>query len=331
MNGRLEKEIKAKDLMQKKLSTLPNVFTEFYYYLDAEGKSYTTINNYINHNIDFMNYVNDNFSEGTFYIGVKALHVNQYMASIRNKESNGDIVRIGDEIRAARWTSINTFFKFLKNNDYIDENPLDKTNRPKIKTEHKVTYLNKKEMNLVLKEVKKKASKKKLSRDLCLISLALSTGLRVSAITQINIEDINFESNTIKVIEKGDKTRYISFGDNLKTLIENCINDRAQSFSNITTNALFVSQWGTRMTTQAVRDLVAKYTSVVVGKHITPHKLRASTAMNLYGAGVDILTIASILGHENVTTTQRYTQSYDEKKANAAKILDESINKATDA
>lgn len=327
MNGRLEKEIKAKDLMQKKLSALPDVFTEFYYYLDAEGKSYTTLNNYINHNIDFMNYINANCSEGTFYEGVKASHVNQYMASIRHKESNGDIVRTGDEIRAARWTSINTFFKFLKSNDYITENPLDKTNRPKIKTEHKVTYLNKKETNLVLKEVKKKASKKKLSRDLCLISLALSTGLRVSAITQINIDDIDFDNNTIKVIEKGDKTRYINFGDNLKKLIENCINDRETSFSNITTDALFVSQWGTRMTPQAVRDLVAKYTTIVKGKHITPHKLRASTAMNLYGAGVDILTIASILGHENVTTTQRYTQSYDEKKANAAKILDELVSK----
>lgn len=327
MNGRLEKEIKAKDLMQKKLSALPDIFTEFYYYLDAEGKSYTTLNNYINHNIDFMNYINANCSEGTFYAGVKASHVNQYMASIRHKESNGDVVRTGDEIRAARWTSINTFFKFLKSNDYITENPLDKTNRPKIKTEHKVTYLNKKETNLVLKEVKKRASKKKLSRDLCLISLALSTGLRVSAITQINIDDINFENNTIKVIEKGDKTRYINFGDNLKELIKNCINDRETSFANITTDALFVSQWGTRMTPQAVRDLVAKYTTVVKGKHITPHKLRASTAMNLYGAGVDILTIASILGHENVTTTQRYTQSYDEKKANAAKILDELVSK----
>ena len=88
---------------------------------------------------------------------------------------------------------------------------------------------------------------------------------------------------------------------------------------------MFVSQWGKRMTTQAVRDLVAKYTDVIKGKHITPHKLRASTAMNLHGSGVDLLTIASILGHENVTTTQRYTQAYDDKKADAAKILDELI------
>jgi site-specific recombinase XerD len=322
MNGRLEKEIRAKKAMDNKLTSLPSVFKEFYSYLDAEGKSYTTSNNYINHNIDFMNYINENYSEGTFYRDVKATHVNNYMSSIRLKEVNGEMKRTGDEIRAARWTSINAFFNFLKSYDYIVDNPLEKTNRPKIKTEHKVTYLSKKEINIVLKEVKNKATEKKLSRDLCLMSLALSTGLRVSAITQINVDDINFENKTIKVIEKGDKTRYINFGDNLKELIVKCIEDREKSFSNITTDALFVSQWGKRMTTQAVRDLVTKYTSVIKGKHITPHKLRASTAMNLHGSGVDLLTIASILGHENVTTTQRYTQAYDDKKADAAKILD---------
>ena len=325
MNGRLEKEIRAKKAMDNKLAALPVVFKEFYSYLDAEGKSYTTSNNYISHNIDFMNYINDNYSEGTFYKNVKATHVNNYMSSIRLKEINGEMKRTGDEIRAARWTSINAFFNFLKSYDYITDNPLEKTNRPKIKTEHKVIYLSKKEINIVLKEVKNKATEKKLSRDLCLMSLALSTGLRVSAITQINIDDINFENNTIKVIEKGDKTRYINFGDNLKELIIKCIGDREKSFTNISTDALFVSQWGKRMTTQSVRDLVSKYTGVIKGKHITPHKLRASTAMNLHGSGVDLLTIASILGHENVTTTQRYTQAYDDKKADAAKILDELI------
>lgn len=322
MNGRLEKEIHAKELMEKKLLALPAVFTEFYYHLDAEGKSYTTLNNYIGHNIDFMNYIMSHCQDGTFYDGVRPIHINQYMASIRHKEVNGELKRVGDEIRAARWSSLNAFFNFLKSHDYIEENPLDKTKRPKIKTEHKVTYLTKREINSVLKEVKSKASAKKISRDLCLMSLALSTGLRVSAITQINIEDVDFENNTIKVIEKGDKTRYINFGDNLKELIVKCIEDREKSFSNVSTNALFVSQWGKRMTTQAVRDLVAKYTGGVKGKHITPHKLRASTAMNLYAANVDLLTIASILGHENVTTTQRYTRAYDDKKVDAAKILD---------
>lgn len=325
MNGRLEKELKSNKKMENKLSKLPNVFTEFYYTLQAEGKSYTTLENYIHHNIDFMNYITNGVACNNFYVNVTPLNINQYMASIRNKNENDKIVRVGDDIRAARWSSINSFFSFLKSNEYIKDNPMEKTNRPKIKTEHKITYLNAEEINKVLTHIKNNASYKKLSRDLCLVSLALSTGLRVSAITQINIEDINFDNNTITVIEKGDKKRIVGFGENLKELILKCVEDRLKHFSNVETNALFVSQWGKRMTTQAVRDLVKKYTVGVYGKHITPHKLRASAATNLAANGVSIQAIAKILGHENIQTTRRYVEVLDTETNDAINMLDKLV------
>ena len=83
------------------------------------------------------------------------------------------------------------------------------------------------------------------------------------------------------------------------------------------------------MSVDSVEKLVKKYTNHL-SKKITPHKLRSSAAMNLHGAGVDILTIASILGHENVATTQRYTKAYEEDKTNASKILDGLINNTTE-
>lgn len=325
MNGRLEKELKADGKMKKKLASLPPVFTEFYYSLEGEGKSYTTLINYINHNVDFMNYVTQGVENDDFYTVVKPADVNRYMASIRHKEVNGKIIRVGDDIRAARWTSLKVFFEFLKSNEYINENPLDKTNRPKIKTEHKVTYLAKDEINEVLNEVRLNSTEQKKSRDLCLISLMLSTGLRVSAVTQINIEDVNLENNTIRVVEKGNKIRTISFGDNLGALIWKCIEDREKYFPGAETNALFLSQWKRRMTTQAVRDLVSKYTENVQGKHITPHKLRASAATNLAASGMSIQAIAKVLGHENIQTTKRYVEVLDEEANQAVNILDNLI------
>lgn len=325
MNGRLEKELQYVSRIEKKLSLLPHIFTEYYYFLEAEGKSYTTLANYIDHNVDFMNDFTSGEQNDTFYKDVKAADINRYMASIRHKEINGKIVRIGDEIRAARWTSLRAFFEFLKSNDYIAENPLDKTNRPKIKTEHKVTYLTKQEIESVLDEIRLHSTQQKKSRDLCLVSLALSTGLRVSAITQINIEDIDLDSNTIKVVEKGNKTRLISFGNNLGVLIWQCIEDREKYFADADTNALFVSQWKRRMTTQAVRDLVAKYTKKITNKHITPHKLRASTATNLAASGVSIQAIAKVLGHENIQTTKRYVEVLDSESKAATDILDSLI------
>ena len=129
MNGRLEKEIIAENKMKAKLSSLPSVFAEFYYAMAADGKSYTTMNNYINHNVDFMNYITNNRPNKNFYLNLRATKINQYMMSIRRREVNGSIIRAGDDICAARWTSLNAFFQFLKDNNYITDNPMDRTNR----------------------------------------------------------------------------------------------------------------------------------------------------------------------------------------------------------
>lgn len=325
MNGRLEKELKSEENMRKKLLGLPDIFTEFYYWLAGEDKSYTTLSNYISHNVDFMNYVTDKKQDDEFYLNVRPSDVNRYMASLRRKEVNGKIIRTGDDIRAARWTSLKAFFEFLKDNNCIEENPLDKTNRPRVKTEHKVTYLTKDEIDNVLNEIRLHSTDRKRSRDLCLVSLALSTGLRVSAITQINIEDVNLDNNTIKVVEKGNKTRTIAFGNNLGALIWQCIKDRDKYFPGAETNALFLSQWKRRMTTQAVRDLVSKYTKSISNKHITPHKLRASAATNLAASGVSIQAIAKVLGHENIQTTRRYVEVLESETNEATNILDNLI------
>jgi site-specific recombinase XerD len=90
------------------------------------------------------------------------------------------------------------------------------------------------------------------------------------------------------------------------------------------TGPLFISQKKNRMSVDSVQSLVKKYTDHLP-KHITPHKLRSSAAMNLHGSGVDVLTIASILGHENITTTQRYVKAYDESKKAATNVLDSLI------
>lgn len=325
MNGRLEKELRAEEKMKSKLMGLPLVFTEFYDTMAADGKSYTTMNNYINHNVDFMNYITNNRPNNTFYNNVKATNINRYMTSIRRRNVDGYVVRNGDDICAARWTALNTFFQFLKDFEYISDNPMDKTSRPKIRTEHKVTYLTKEEIEIVLDEIRMHSTTQKRSRDLCMVSLALSTGLRVSAITQINIEDIDLDNYTISVIEKGNKIRTINFGENLATLISQCIKDREKYFPGAETSALFLSQWKRRMTTQAVRDLVAKYTSSIQGKHITPHKLRASAATNLAASGVSIQAIAKVLGHENIQTTRRYVEVLDSEANKATNILDNLI------
>lgn len=323
MNGRVEKEDKAKLAMEKKLGELPEIFTAFYDWMDAREKSYTTMKNYINHIIEFKKFC-DKRRKNEFYENVTDDTIEKYMTSLRRKKVNGEDVEIGDDIRAAKWSSLNTFFKFLSQKKYITNNPMLLTERPRIRTKHTVTYMTPKEIESVYKRIFQESRPMMKNRDICIMAMGLGTGLRVSAIVNINIEDIDFVTNTIKVIEKGRKTREIRFAENLRNLLLIWIKDRELMFKGESVGPLFLSQKKGRMSVDSVEHLVKKYTSHLP-KKITPHKLRSSAAMNLHGAGVDILTIASILGHENITTTQRYTQAYDEDQKKATNILDNLI------
>jgi site-specific recombinase XerD len=323
MNGRIEKEDKARLAMEKRLDGLPEIFTAFYDWMDAREKSYTTMKNYINHVIEFKQFC-DKRRKNEFYENVTDDTIEKYMSSLRRKKVNGEDVEVGDDIRAAKWSSLNTFFKFLSQKKYITNNPMLLTERPKSRTKHTVTYLTPKEIESVYKRIFKEARSMMKNRDVCIIAMGLGTGLRVSAIVNINMEDVDFVTNTIKVIEKGRKTREIRFAENLRNLLLIWIKDRELIFNGENNGPLFLSQKRGRMSVDSVEQLVKKYTNHLP-KKITPHKLRSSAAMNLHGAGVDILTIASILGHENITTTQRYTQAYDEDQKKATNILDNLI------
>lgn len=321
MAGRIEKENKAKKMMDQKLENLPEIFSVFYDWMDAREKSYTTMKNYINHVIEFMNFFTKGKTDNYFYKKVTDTHIEKYMTYIRRKNIDGEEVEIGDDIRAAKWSSLNTFFKFLSQKKYIESNPMLLTERPRVKTKHTVTYMTQKEIESVFKRIQKEAKPKIKNRDSCIVAMGLGTGLRVSAIVNIDVEDVDFVTSTIKVIEKGRKTREIRFAENLKNLLLIWLKDRELYFGGEATGPLFISQKKERISVKSVERLVKKYTDHLP-KKITPHKLRSSAAMNLHGAGVDILTIASILGHENITTTQRYTRAFDEDKKEATNILD---------
>ena len=326
MNGRIEKEIEAKAKMEKNLSKLPNIFTAFYNWMDARDKTYTTMNNYINHVVDFMKFYTKGEPDEDFYSNVTDEDIESYMTYIKRKSARGKDTEVGDDIRAARWSSLNTFYKFLMQKKYIKENPMAQTERPKIRTQHNVTYMTQKEIQSVFDRIEMEGRPMTKNRDRCIIALGLGTGLRVSAIVNINVEDIDFKTNTIRVIEKGRKVREISFSNHLRKSLLVWLNDRARFFGGGETGPLFISQKKNRMSVDSVQGVVKKYTSHL-DKHITPHKLRSSAAMNLYSAGIGIMTIASVLGHENITTTQRYAEAYDAEVQSATSILDNFIDK----
>jgi site-specific recombinase XerD len=321
MSGRIENENKLRDKIEERLQTLPSIFTDFYNYMEADQKSYATIKHYIEYVADFMDEVVQG-DKKEFYKDVTVPQIREYIVSLRRRIENGKEVKNSDSIQATRWSAINAFFNFLVMDDYIDINPMTKTKRPRNKKEKPIVYLEQDEINNILDRIKAESKPQFVNRDLAIITLGVGTGIRVGALVQINVDDIDFKENTIHVIEKGGKERYLKFGTNVRNILSAWLIDRATYFEDVDTDALFISQHRRRLTTEGVRKFMDKYADGINGKHITAHSMRKSAATNLVKAGVDIQTVADILGHNSVTTTQRYAAVLEQNKQQATDALD---------
>ena len=322
MSGRIEQENRIKNKIEENLSTLPIIFTDFYNYLEADDKSYITMKHYIEYVSDFMDAVVKEGKKDDFYKNVTVQEIRDYIVKLRRRTEDGKEVKNSDSNQATRWSALNTFFNFLVMDNYLSINPMTKTKRPKYRTEKAVVFLEENEIDSILDKIRAESKPQFVNRDLAMIALGIGTGIRVGALVQINVEDIDFKNNTIHVVEKGNKERYLPFGTNTRNILSAWLIDRSTYFSDADTNALFISQWRQRLTTEGVRKFIKKYADGINGKHITPHKMRSSAATNMAKAGVDIQTIANILGHQSVTTTQRYAAVLEENKQKATDVLD---------
>lgn len=322
-SGRIEQENKTRKKIDERLAQLPDIFTEFYNYMEADSKSYGTCLHYISYVADFMDFVTQGYADDEFYKNVTVSEIRTYITSLRRRTDGDSEVKNGDSIQATRWSALNTFYNFLVMDDYVEINLMSKTKRPKNRTEKPIVYLEADEIDTILDKIRAESKPQYVNRDLAIVTLGIATGIRVGALVQINVEDINFKDNTIHVIEKGGKERYLKFGNNTRSILSLWLVDRSTYFPDVTTSALFVSQWKQRMTTESIRKLMKKYADGINGKHITPHKMRSTSATNIVKSGIDIQTAAYILGHNSISTTQKYAAVLEKNKQMAVDVLDE--------
>ena len=323
MNGRLEKELKAKEKMEKRLDQLPSIFTDFYYFLS--NKSYLTRYNYIEHIADFMNFINKKTQSNEFYINVTPIDINKYMESIKTYKTKTGMKRTSDSALAARWSSLNTFYKFLCLMGLVKENIVEKTERPRVRDEKKKPALNQTEIKNMTKNIEMNPYRRNRNRDKLILSLGVTIGLRVSAISQLNIDDIDVIHNTLQVIEKGDKYRVIEFGENLKNQFISYIKEREDYYGKLETKALFVSQKKQRISNNTIRELLAKYANGATDKHVSAHTLRRTSASLLYNKTGDIYLVGNHLGHADISTTKRYISIDEERQKSKVEFMDSVI------
>ena len=326
VNGRLEKETKFYNNMEEKLKTMVPIFKEYYTSMRANRMSYSTIKEYMNQIQHFANFVTKEDIKNDFYKHITPNDVESYIISLETRQTSNGIKRMGDDILQTRWSSLNKFFSFLVKRGYIKDNPIQAVDRPGNNVERKIIYLNKTEIGKLFKMVEKNPNKVVSLRDKALFSLAIATGLRASALTNINLDDFDWENKIVRVIEKRQKTREIPLGENTINILKEWIEVRNEEFNDVDSSALFISQKRNRLSGDAGNDALKKYCEEAgIKKKITLHKLRASAATNLAAANVDIQTIGNILGHKSTATTLKYVAVLDESKKNAVGILDKLV------
>lgn len=161
-------------------------------------------------------------------------------------------------------------------------------------------------------------------RDVALLTLLLGTGIRVSECVGLDISDVDFKNNGIKIRRKGGYETVVYFGEEVSDALHDYLEKRHHIIPmEGHENALFLSMQNRRITVRAVENLVKKYASNVTGlKKITPHKLRSTYGTALYQETGDIYLVADVLGHKDVNTTRKhYAALEDQRRRQAAKAV----------
>lgn len=336
MPGRLENEIKKEQAILTKLQIMPKYVSEWYYNLKASQRTITTLRDYVNKIHNFLFFINPNISQVEIK-DINLSNVQRFFISIQTKETDGQIVYTSDSYQQTIWCCLNSFLEFLKETGRIDKNYMKMIAKPKNKDLEKINehrmLLTKSDFNKILQSVKYGAGSEKAKsfqdrlkrRDMAIMLLFMTTGMRKTALTEINIEDVKFDVDVLYVTDKGDKHHTYVLSEKTLNALSNWMYDR-QEWDNGTTNALFITERGDRISPSAIYKLVNKYCQDALGYHISPHKLRSGFCSILYQETGNAEFVRRAVGHSNIATTQRYIVTDNKEREQASELIDNMLN-----
>ncbi len=205
---------------------------------------------------------------------------------------------------ARKLATLRSFYKFLVKRNHVSSNPVTPIRTPK--QEKKLPHF------LEYEEVKKLLETPPMdnwlgARDRAILETLYSTGMRVSELVALNMDDIDFLGEVVHVRGKGKKERIAPISSSALRIIQHYIefrNKRAQSNANFDTKVLFLNKHGKRLSTRSVRRKMDKYLKIAgLDPSISPHTLRHSFATHMLNNGADLRSVQELLGHQSLSTT----------------------------
>ena len=258
-----------------------------------------------------------------------AVDLEEYEEYLKVYQAGDKTETNGERGLKRKMSSLRSFYAYYFKREMIHTNPTVLVDVPKIH-QKSIIRLEADEVALLLDYIehggddltgqKKVYYEKTKDRDLGLVTLLLGTGVRVSECVGLDIEDVDFKNNGIKVTRKGGNEMVVYFGPEVEKALKNYLEVR----KNIIPvegheHALFYSTQRKRIGVQAVENLVKKYArQVTTTKKITPHKLRSTYGTALYQETGDIYLVADVLGHKDVNTTKKHYAALDDSRRRQA-------------
>lgn len=260
------------------------------------------------------------------------IDIEEYLDYIKYYIKNEKEFMNEESARKRKLISLRSLYNYCYKKEWIEKNPASKVDIPKLH-QKEIVRLDVDEVAMLLDEVESgdaltksqlKYHNKTKVRDLAILTLLLGTGIRVSECVGLDILDVDFKNNGIKIRRKGGNEVVIYFGDEVCGALLDYLEERKRIIPlGGHTNALFLSLQMKRIGVKSVENLVKKYSKTVTTlKNITPHKLRSTYGTNLYRETGDIYLVADVLGHQDVNTTKKHYAAIDDSsRRRAAKIV----------
>ena len=230
---------------------------------------------------------------------IKRSDVNSFLMGLKDKGLNSSSI-------ARNLTAIKIFHKFLLSEGYSKEDIASVLDSPKL-WKHLPDVLSIAEVNKIISQPNLKNSQG--IRDRAALELMYATGMRVSELVNLNLNDLNLDVGFVKCMGKGQKERIVPLGQKAKEALERYLQKiRPVLAKGRSSNALFLTRLGKKMSRQTFWKIIKRYVRLArINKRITPHTLRHSFATHLLERGADLRVVQELLGHANISTTQIYT------------------------
>ena len=268
---------------------------EFLNHLRHEkGSSENTIRSY---GTDLKQFAQFLASQGLDHREIGRREMRQWVSSLHQKGLSSKSV-------ARHLSSVRSLYRFLKKRGVVSKDPSRLVAYPKL-SKPLPKALSVEEVEQVIE----KGEENSLER--AVLELLYSTGLRVSELVSLNVGSIDFSRGELRVVGKGNKERRVLIGSKAMEAVKAYLRERSITAvkKGVTTDALFLSNRGTRISTTTIRRIINRKTRKAgLGKRVTPHTLRHSFATHMLEGGADLRVIQELLGHSNLATTQIYTK-----------------------